>query len=61
MCQALKELIEEGRMEGIEALILDNLEEGTARERIIEKLQWRFQLAEDKAIEYYERYAKKSA
>ncbi len=61
MCQALTELIAdgrtEGRMEGIEAFILDNLEEGISQERIIEKLQRRFHLTEEEAKAYFEKYA----
>ena len=37
---------------GIEALILDNLEEGISKERICEKLQIRFGLEKDQAEEY---------
>ena len=61
MCQALTELIEdgrmEGRMEGIEAFVLDNLEERVSEERIIEKLQRRFGLKEEEAKAYFEKYA----
>ena len=48
--------IEQGLEQGIEAFILDNLEENISRERIIEKLQKRFQLQKTKAEAYYERY-----
>ena len=43
---------------GIEALILDNLEEGTVRERILEKLEIRFKLTEKQAENYFTKYAK---
>lgn len=47
-----------GMERGIEAFILDNLEEDISRERIIEKLQKRFQLQQSKAEAYFERYSK---
>jgi len=56
-----KEGIEEGRKEGLEAFILDNLEENISRERILEKLQRRFELSEEKAKAYLEKYSDKAA
>lgn len=57
MCN-LSDLVEEEAMErGIEAFILDNLEEHVTKERIIEKLQKRFQLEQSKAEEYFEKFA----
>ena len=47
----------EGREEGIRALILDNLEERTPKERILVKLQKHFDLSEEKAETYYKKYA----
>ena len=47
----------EGMEQGIEAFILDNLEEKTPKERIIEKLQRRFRLTEAEARMYFEKYA----
>lgn len=44
---------EEGKEEGIEALILDNIESGTAREVIVEKLAKRFGLRADRAEAYF--------
>lgn len=48
---------EEGRAagleEGIKALILDNLEEDISPERIITKLQKRFDLSAEQAKEYF--------
>lgn len=60
-----KEGLEEGKKEGmeqglarrIEALILDNLEDGTSKERILEKLQKRFNLNPEQAQLYYDKYA----
>ena len=54
MAEKLEEI--EGREEGIEAFILDNLEEQVPRARILEKLQRRFQLNEETASMYYERF-----
>ena len=53
---------ENGRLEGLQegllkggiiTLILDNLEEGIPKERIISKLMKRFQLTEEEACNYY--------
>ena len=52
--------IERGIEQGIEALILDNLEEGTTNERIIEKLMKRFSLDENSARKYLDKYAGKA-
>lgn len=46
----------EGIEEGIEAFIQDNIEEGAAPKRIIEKLQKRFKLKEAAAVSYFEKY-----
>ena len=53
-----KEGQEIGRKEGIQALILDNLEEQVTQERILIKLQKRFNLNETEAKHYYEQYSK---
>ena len=45
-----------GIEQGIEAFILDNLEENIPKERIIEKLQKRFDLSQTKAEAYVKRY-----
>lgn len=55
--EAKEEGREEGREEGIRALIEDNLEEGIGKERIIKKVMKRFLVTEQKAKEYYERFA----
>ena len=47
-----------GMERGIEAFILDNLEENIPKEKIIKKLQKRFQLEQSKAEAYFERYSK---
>lgn len=52
---------EEGRQEGtrlgIQALILDNLEEKKSEEQIIQKLMKRFSLSEDEARRYFVKYS----
>lgn len=40
------------------AMILDYLEEGFSKEKILAKLQLRFELTEGQAGQYFERYAK---
>lgn len=52
----LQEARAEGMERGIQALILDNLEEGVARDRIIQKLQKRFSLDEARAAAYFEQF-----
>lgn len=56
----VKQGIEQGIEQGIRVLIEDNMEEGTDRKRIIEKLICRFHIAEPKAEEYLLRFAGKS-
>ena len=65
MCKALDDLcmdmerrgMERGRMQGIRIFILDNLEEQIPGERIIMKLQRRYEVDEETAREYYRLYA----
>lgn len=52
-----EESYETGLEKGIEALILDYIEEGFSRERICEKLIKRFSLSEDEAENAYQRYS----
>ncbi len=47
---------QEEREEGIRILIIDNLEENTPKDRIIEKLIRHFYLNKEKAEEYYNKY-----
>lgn len=54
--QGIERGIELGIEQGIEVFILDNLEESIPKERIIEKLQKRFELSQAKAESYVERY-----
>ncbi len=53
---------EQGRKEGIElgiqSLILDNLEEGFSKQKILEKLQKRFDLTSEQAKQYFEKFGK---
>ena len=51
---------EEGREEGIKALIINNLEEGKSKKIIIGKLVKRFELQEKAAIEYFDRFTDNS-
>lgn len=57
--RGIEQGIEQGIERGIEAFILDNLEEQKSREQILEKLKKRFQLTENQANMYLERYAGK--
>ncbi len=50
--EGLEEGIGKGIEKGIEAMALDNLEEGTPKERICRKLQERFSIEVEKAEEY---------
>lgn len=55
---ARKEGCQEGRLEGIRAMIADNLEEGFSGERIVQKLEKRFGLTTEEARSYFEEYKK---
>ena len=50
----------EASEKGIQILILDNLEEKVPKERILAKLQRRYHLTEEKAKEYYDRFAEET-
>ena len=52
-----EEASEKTREEGIQILVLDNLEEQIPEERILVKLQRHYNLTEEKAKEYYDRFA----
>ena len=49
--------IKEGIEDGIAAFVKSDLEENISKERTIQKLQKFFALTEEKAEEYYERFA----
>lgn len=49
--------VEKGLEKGIQALIIDNLEEGTAKEKIIEKVSCRFSIGKEDAAAFYQRFA----
>ena len=49
--------LKEGREQGIASLVLDHIEEHMPKEKSIQKLQKFFSLTEEKAEEYYERFA----
>ena len=53
------EITEELREEGIQALILSNLEEGIPREGILVKIQKYYGLTEENAKQYYNRFVLK--
>lgn len=53
----LKEGREQGIEQGIASLVLDHIEEHMPKEKSIQKLQKFFSLTEEKAEEYYERFA----
>lgn len=53
---ARDEGLRQGLEQGVAALILDNLEEGVPRERILAKLQKRFALTAEAALTYYDKY-----
>ncbi|MCM1045994.1 MAG: hypothetical protein NC417_10835, partial [Candidatus Gastranaerophilales bacterium] len=53
----LEEGLEQGIAQGIQAMVLDNLEERVPRDRIMDKLQRHFQLDRKRAEEYFERFA----
>lgn len=55
--EGVKKGIKRGREEGIEVLVLDNLEEGRAEEKIIQKLQKHFALDEERAEMYYRKFS----
>lgn len=55
-----KRIRNEGIERGIEALILDNLEDGKSEEVIIGKLVKRFELNPETAKEYFEKYSKET-
>ena len=61
MCNLSEALIErtaeKALEQGIEALILDNIEEGKSKEQIVEKLVRRFKLNENDAEMYYDKFA----
>lgn len=56
--QGLEQGIEQGLEVGIAALIQDNLEDGKVREQIVDKLQRRFDLDQEKAEYYFDKYSK---
>ena len=55
--QGILEAEQRGREEGISAIILDNLEECIPKEKILIKLQKRFNLTEEQAKRYYQQFA----
>lgn len=56
--KGLEQGLEKGLEQGIAALILDNMEDGKTREQILDKLQRRFNLDNQKAADYYNKYSR---
>ncbi|MDO5346793.1 MAG: hypothetical protein Q4E91_13770 [Lachnospiraceae bacterium] len=54
----LQEAREQGMECGIQAMVLDNLEEGIPKEKILLKLRKLFSLDASKAEAYFERFSK---
>lgn len=52
-----EEALEEGRSQGIQAFVLDSIEENVSKERIIAKLVKIFALSVDEAEVYYNKYS----
>ncbi len=52
-----KEGKEEGRKEGMQAFIMDKLEENAPKEHCIIKLQKHFGITQEKAEQFYDKYA----
>lgn len=58
--RGLQQGLEQGKKEGgIQFLILDNLEEGFPKQKILQKLQRRFDLTEEQAEQYFEKFTSK--
>lgn len=61
MCELVDVFKELGVEQGIEALILDNLEEGKTRDIIVGKVMRRFHVDKKEAEAYFERFAAQTA
>lgn len=53
-------IVEETREEGMRIFVLDHLEDRMSEERILAKLQRRYHLTEEKAKEYFDRFAEEA-
>lgn len=58
--EGIEQGIEQGIEEGIKAFVLDYMEEGIPRERLLEKLQKRFKLSEERSRYFYDKFSVKS-
>ena len=58
--ELFKEYVQEGLEQGIKALIEDKLEDGASRDLIKERIIKRFQLSDETAEGYINKYAKVS-
>ena len=54
--QGIEQGLEQGIEQGIEAFILDKLEDNVPRETNIQRLMKRFELTQEKATEYVDKY-----
>lgn len=59
--EGMEKGIKDGTERGIASLVLDYCEEGFSKEKILGKLERRFDLSRDQAKAYYEQYAQNSA
>lgn len=57
MCKAIEDLKKECMDRGIEAFVLDKIEDQCPKDVIIKKLVKRFFITEAKAVEYFEKYS----
>lgn len=57
--QGIEQGMKQGIKRGMQALILDNLDEGVPKERILSKLQKRFTLTKQQAEQYYQEFTVK--
>ena len=54
--EGIEQGMEKGIEEGIKAFVLDYMEEGISGERLLQKLQKRFKLSEEKSRYYYDKF-----
>lgn len=54
--QGIQQGVQQGIQQGIHVLILDNLENGSSKEIILQKLQKRFDLTQEQAEMYFQKF-----
>lgn len=57
--QGIEQGLQRGQERGIQILILDNLDEGFSKEKILTKLQKRFDLTKDQAEQHFQQFSHK--